>query len=48
MAPVAARRETAMRFDLDAEREEDDIAVRPPIVREERAPEDRRLSMVMI
>jgi hypothetical protein len=47
MAPVAARRETAMRDVLEDDADED-IAVRPPMVREERAPEERRLSMVMI
>jgi len=47
MAPVAARRGAI----LEAEREEDDdedIAVRPPMVREEeRTPVERRLSMVI-
>ena len=46
MAPVAARRGTI----LEAEREDDDdedIAVRPPMARDERTPVDRRLSMVV-
>ena len=49
MAPVAARRGAI----LEAEREDDadddeDIAVRPPMVREEeRTPVERRLSMVI-
>jgi len=46
MAPVAARRGAI----LEAEREDadEDIAVRPPMVREEeRTPVERRLSMVI-
>lgn len=49
MAPVAARREVAVRSDVCVD--DLDVTVRPPqppliVVREERAPEERRLSMV--
>jgi hypothetical protein len=45
MAPVAARR--GIILDVDREDDDADIAVRPPMVREERAPEERRLSMMI-
>lgn len=49
MAPVAARRGAAVRSDVRVD-EDPDVTVRPPppliVLREERAPEERRLSMV--
>ena len=47
MAPVAARRGTILAAVDDDDADDEDIAVRRPLmVREERAPEESRLSMV--
>ena len=47
MAPVAARRGAILVAEREVGADEEDIAERPPMVlREERAPEERRLSMV--
>lgn len=45
-APVAARRGTIL--EVAREDADEDIADRPPMAREERAPEERRLSMIFI
>ena len=48
MAPVAARRGAILEAEREDAEEDEDIAVRPPMVREEeRTPVERRLSMVI-
>jgi len=48
MAPVAARRGAILEAEREDADEDEDIAVRPPMVREEeRTPVERRLSMVI-
>jgi len=48
MAPVAARRGAILEAEREDADDDEDIAVRPPMVREEeRTPVERRLSMVI-
>ncbi len=49
MAPVAARRGAILVAEREVDADEEDIAERPPMVlRDERAPDERRLSMVLV
>jgi len=48
IAPVAARRGAILVAEREVDADEEDIAERPAMVREERAPDERRLSMVVV